>query len=341
MQDWLEGRRLRAWELAQAGWRQKDIAAALGVSKGAVSQWMKRGREGGPDALRRHPAPGATSKLTPEQFAELPTLLARGAEAYGFRGNVWTHPRIAAVIRQEFGVKYHDNHMTRILHKLGWSRQKPHRRATQRDETAIAQWRAEDWPSILKKALKAGQTVVFADEAGFRLLSAVVRTYAPRGQTPVLEVPLSYDHLSVIGAVTLSGKLLTWIQDRSVKGNDVVRFLKHLLASIPGKILLIWDNLPAHRGQAVKDFLAQGGAKRLTLKALPSYAPDLNPQEGIWRFLKYVELKNVCCHHLAELRLEVRRAIERLRFKVDVILGCVRQPGYVIQHSTSAGGEAL
>ncbi len=169
------------------------------------------------------------------------------------------------------------------------------------------------------------------DEAGFRLLPALVSTYAPRGQTPILDVPFSRDHLSVMGAVTLEGQLLTWIQDHSVKGNDVVRFLKHLLAEIPGKILLIWDNLPAHRGQAVKAFLASEAAKRLTLKALPSYAPDLNPEEGIWRFLKYVELKNVCCHHLAELRLEVRRAIERLRFKVDVILGCVHQPGYMLR----------
>jgi transposase len=172
--------------------------------------------------------------------------------------------------------------------------------------------------------------VVFTDEAGFRLLPALVRTYAPRGQTPILEVPFGRDHLSVLGAVTLDGRVLTWIQNHSVKGPDVVHFLKHLLAHIPGKLVVVWDNLPAHKGQAVKDFLAHGAAQRLTLKALPSYAPDLNPEEGIWRFLKYVELKNVCCHHLAELRLEVRRAIERLRFKVDVILGCIRQPAWFV-----------
>jgi transposase len=331
--DWREGRRLRAWELSLAGWQQVEIAEALGVTQGAVSQWMKRAREGGVEALRRHPAPGAKSKLTPEQLTELPDLLARGAEAYSFRGNVWTHPRIAAVIKQEWGVKYHPNHIPRILHKIGWSCQKPRRRATQRDEAAIARWREEDWPRIMKEAQEAGQTIVFTDEAGFRLLPALVRTYAPRGQTPVLDVPFGRDHLSVMGALTLDGMLLTWIQDHSVKGPDVVRFLKHLLARIPGKLLVIWDNLPAHKGQAVKDFLAQGAARRLTLKALPSYAPELNPEEGIWRFLKYVELKNVCCHHLTELRLEVRRAIERLRFKADVIFGCIRWPGYIVQQT--------
>jgi len=328
--DWLEGRRLQAWKLLEAGWRQYEVAEAVGVTKGAVSQWVKRAREGGSEALRRHPAPGAHSKLNPEQVGQLPALLSRGAEAYGFRGNVWTHARIASVIQAEYGVRYHDHHIPRLLAKIGWTRQKPRRRASQRNEAAIQQWQTYTWLETKRKAEAAQQTIVFMDESGFYLLPALVRTYAPRGQTPTLDVPLTRDHLSVMGALTLEGKLFTWMQDHSVKGPDVVRFLNHLLARIPGKILLIWDNLSAHRGQAVKDFLASGVAKRLTLKALPSYAPDLNPQEGIWRFLKYVELKNVCCHHLAELRLEVRRAIERLRFRRDVILGCVRQPGYIV-----------
>ena len=330
MQEWREGRRLRAWELAQAGWKQQAIAVALGVSKGAISQWMKRGREGGKDALLRRKAPGATSKLSAEQLGRLPEVLACGATAYGFHGKAWNHPRIAKVIQQTMGVKYHPHHIPRLLRKINWTRQKPRRRASQRNEEAIRRWCSVEWPNLYKRAVARGQTVVFVDEAGFRLLPGLVHTYAPRGQTPMLDVPLSRDHLSVLGALTLDGMLLTWIQDHSVKGPDVVRFLKHLLARIPGKILLVWDNLSAHRGQAVKDFLASGAAKRLTLQALPSYAPDLNPQEGIWRFLKYVELKNVCCHHLAELRLEVRRAIERLRFRVDVMLGCLRQPGYVV-----------
>jgi transposase len=148
--DWLEGRRLRALELAEAGWKQKSIAAALGVSEGAVSQWMKRAREGGREALQRHPARGAASKLSLEQLARLPEVLARGAEAYGYRGKVWTYERLAAVIAQEFGVKYHPDHMNFILKKIGWSRQKPRRRAKQRNEEAIQQWRT-DWSSVEKK----------------------------------------------------------------------------------------------------------------------------------------------------------------------------------------------
>ena len=164
---------------------------------------------------------------------------------------------------------------------------------------------------------------MFSDEAGFQLLSGVVRTYAPQGQTPMLAVPLSYERLSVMGAISNAGDLLTWMQAHPVKGPDLVRFLKHVLAHIPGKILLVWDGLPAHRSQPIKDFLASGAAKRLTLLQLPAYAPELNPQEGIWRYLKYVELANLCCHDLDELRLELRRAIQRVRYRLDVIVGCL------------------
>ena len=168
------------------------------------------------------------------------------------------------------------------------------------------------------------------DQSGFYLLPTVVRTYAPIGQTPILQEQLSRDHLSVISGISLEGKLLMMEQERAFKGEDVVRFLRHALREIPGKLLVIWDGSPIHRGQAVKDFLASGGASRLKLEQLPGYAPDLNPEEGIWKHLKYVELKNVCCQSLLELRRELRKAKERLRHKKHVILGCIRQPGFEV-----------
>jgi transposase len=190
----------------------------------------------------------------------------------------------------------------------------------EREEVAFSQ----------KRALKEGRTIVFADQSGFYLLPAVVRTYAPIGQTPVLHEQLSRDHLSVMSAITLEGKLYMIEQERSFKAEDAVRFLKHLMRQIEGKLLVVWDGSPIHRGRAVKDFLASGASRRLQLEQLPGYAPDLNPEEGIWKHLKYVELKNRCCQSLSELRVELRKAKERLRHKRDVILGCIRQPGFEV-----------
>jgi transposase len=149
--DWREGRRQRAWELKEQGWKQQDIAAALGVTAGAISQWLKRGREQGVDGLRRHPAPGRQPRLTPEQLAQVPALLARGAPAWGFVGEVWTCRRVADVIRRTFGVSYHPAHVYKLLIQLEHSFQRPVDRATQRDEGAIATWWRERWPALKKK----------------------------------------------------------------------------------------------------------------------------------------------------------------------------------------------
>jgi transposase len=181
-----------------------------------------------------------------------------------------------------------------------------------------------------KRALKEGRTIVFCDQSGFYLLPRVVRTYAPVGQTPILKEHLSRDHLSAMSAITLEGELYMIEQERAFKGDDVVRFLKHLMRQIPGKLLLIWDGSPIHRGGAVKDFLASGASRRLKSEQLPGYAPDLNPDEGVWKHLKCVELKNLCCQSIAELKIELRKAKERLRHKRDVILGCIRQPGFEV-----------
>lgn len=152
--DWREARRFRAWELKQAGWKQCHIAEALGVTPAAVSQWMKQVREGGLTALRSGQGGGAKPKLTEAQLQQLPGLLAAGPEAYGFRGELWTRARVGAVIEQEFGVSYSDVHVGRLLRKMGWSRQKPIERASQRDEAAITRWREETWPELKKKPSK-------------------------------------------------------------------------------------------------------------------------------------------------------------------------------------------
>ena len=117
LSDWRESRRLKALELHQQGWSQRQIAAELGVTQGAVSQWLKRARNGGAEALRHVPAPGRRAALTDEQLAQLPALLEQGASAYGFRGNRWTTERVANVLQQVFGISHHPAHVSRLLRK--------------------------------------------------------------------------------------------------------------------------------------------------------------------------------------------------------------------------------
>ena len=180
-----------------------------------------------------------------------------------------------------------------------------------------------------KKAVVEKRTIVFVDESGFYLLPAVVRTYAPCGQTPILRERLTHDHLSAISGITSEGKLYMAVQDHPFRGPTIVRFLRHLARHIPGKLLVIWDGSSIHRSHVVKEYLAAGGARRIHLERFPAYAPELNPDEGIWNYLKHVEMRNLSCRSLPHLNQELRRAKERLRHKTAVIIGCIRQVGLV------------
>lgn len=149
--DWREARRLRAWELKQLGWKPIDIATALGVSNGAVSQWLRLANAQGMDALRSRKGGGPHKRLSDVQLGQLPTLLSQGAEHFGFRGDIWTRARVGQVIHDWFGVSYSLAHIGRLLKQIGWSRQKAVERASQRDEVAIARWQSESWPQLEKK----------------------------------------------------------------------------------------------------------------------------------------------------------------------------------------------
>ena len=150
LKKWREQRRQRAFVLSAQGWRQSRIAEALGVSQAAVSQWLAAdgGQEGSQE--RR----GRPAKLALEHRRLVPDLLSHGAEVWGFRGEVWTCARVAAVIKEEFGVLYSPAQVSRLLKVLEWTPQQPIERASQRDEAAIEVWRAERWPLLKKRHAK-------------------------------------------------------------------------------------------------------------------------------------------------------------------------------------------
>jgi transposase len=132
----------------------------------------------------------------------------------------------------------------------------------------------------------------------------------------------------MVGALTSSGRLLTHVQARAYRGADIVRFLRHLLRQIHGKLLVIWDGASIHRAHEVKEFLREQASGRLHLEALPGYTPEANPVEGIWRYLKQVELRNLCCRTTEMLRAELRKALARLRHRYWIFQSCITHAGY-------------
>jgi transposase len=328
--NWKEKRRLHAVKLRQAGWKQKDIAAALDVSPMAVSYWIRKMETEGIKSLRAHPHTGRPAALSCEQKELIPDFLSHGPEAYGFRGDIWTCRRVKKVIEWEFGVSYHRSHIARLLKVLRWTPQQPIERAAQRDEAEIDRWRTQTWFEIQKRAVLEHRLLVFVDESGFYLLPAILRTYAPIGETPILKVVHTRDHLSMMSAITPQGWLFTRTRFEALNGMDSVHFLIHLRSQTDRKLLVIWDGSPIHRNTNVRDYLANGAAKHIHLERLPAYAPDLNPDEGTWRHLKRVELANVCCVDLLDLHSHVCAAVSRLRRKPRIIQSFFAQAGLPI-----------
>jgi len=154
-------------------------------------------------ALRPKPAPGRPPMLTPRQQRRLLQLLVKGPLSEGHATDLWTLPRIATLIGKHFGTRYHPGHVWRVMRGLGWTCQKPERRALQRDENAIARWKTRAWPRI-KKAQRLGAHLVFLDESGFLLIPNVRKTWAPIGQTPLFKHSYRRDRMSVISSITVS-----------------------------------------------------------------------------------------------------------------------------------------
>ena len=178
-----------------------------------------------------------------------------------------------------------------------------------------------------KKWLREGRTILFADEAAIYLLPALVRTWAPKGERPVLREWWSRDHLSAAAAVSEGGAFYFQSQREAFDGEDVTAFLDYLLGEIPGSIGLVWDGAAIHHGEKVREWLSKGGAARIELAILPAYSPDLNPTEGVWSYLKEVLLANITCMNLSQLQHLLSWAEAHLRCSPDIIAACFHQPG--------------
>jgi transposase len=150
----LEQRRRKAIALLESGHGVCETARRIGVTPGAVTQWRKAYETHGEKALQAHSPPGRKANLSEVQIRKLEKLLLKGARKNGYATELWTLPRIADLIAEHFGIRYDPSSVWHILRKMGWSCQKPERRARERDEEAIAAWRKKDWPRIKKSPKK-------------------------------------------------------------------------------------------------------------------------------------------------------------------------------------------
>jgi transposase len=302
---------MEAAKLFAAGQRRAEVAVRCGVSWRAAHEWHRTWSKEGAEALRATKKPGPVAKFSGEDMVVLARELRRGPVAHGYDNDLWNLPRVGRLIAETFQRKASPSEVWRLLRRMRWSPQKPKRLARERDGEKIAEWKDQRWPQLKAKAQKERRTIVFVDESGLTQKPAAKSTWAPEGQTPVLELNFNWKKLSVIGGITLKS-LYFQLHEDSVKAPEVVAFLRHLQQHIPGKLLVIWDGLPAHRSKLVADYLATT-VGRVWVERLPGYAPELNPIEYLWGYAKGNDLANFAPKELWELSRAARKAFARVR----------------------------
>ncbi len=311
------------------GESRKTVAKVLGVHYKTVARWVRAARKsGGLDAKPQHRAkPG----LSDSDLRKLEKLLTKGAKAHGWHNELWTAARVARLIERKFGLDYHPEHVRKILkRRLGWTSQKPRRKARERNDKEVARWVGDEFPRIVREAWQRSAYLVFLDESGFFLTPTVRRTFAPRGETPVLKAWDRRDRWSAISCVTVSpvaGRpgLYFDLLDHNVHGEDVVAFLAELRRRL-GRLTVIWDRNQIHsKSRAVKAWLADH--PDVVAEDFPGYVPDLNPDEGVWGWTKYGRLANLAAADKDELWDRVVEELVEVKLRPDLLRGFIQQTG--------------
>jgi transposase len=330
----LERRRLLAVKRVAEGKTEIEVARFLGVSYWSVKNWWGRYLRGGEAALRSKPHPPRRSKLSDEQAAEVLSWFDKSpTEAeFGFDTELWTAARVASVIRDRFGVKYHPGSLLRWLRARGVTPQMVRRRPRGHNPEEMVRWANEEWPRILKQAAEFSARIVMVDETGMLMRPLVRKSLARRGQPLVIRYKSNHrQKVSVQGAVVLgpdgrAEALRTQMhEDAYVDGLATSQFLRRLIREYGDSLIVVWDRGNMHKGPHVRQVLEE--FPRLSIEQLPSYCPDLNPIEPLWGWIKYARLANFCPKTLRELTSKVANVIVMATENLSLLDRFIRAAG--------------
>ena len=305
--DELEHRRQLAVQRCLEGHSADEVAEFLGISTRSAWRWLASFRDRGPEGLNARPVPGRPRKLTLTREKIVLRWLRGSPVEHGFATELWTAPRLAQLIDEEFAVRFNPRSLSAWLRDRGFTPQKPERAPRERDPGAIAAWLASGWPRIKKKARRQGAHLALIDESGLLMAPLARRTWAPRGRTPSLAQAGGHrKKVSVAAALWLSprrdrlGLYFHTLADGYFDNWYVTAFLEALLHDLPGRFVVVWDGGTMHKGEPIEALEAHF-ADRLSVERLPPFAPVLNPVEALWSWLKYSRLNNLAPRDPAEL----------------------------------------
>lgn len=284
--DLPKAKRIMSILLLNAGNAILEISSILQVSQEAVRCWLKAFLVRGIAGLTSKKSPGRPSKLTKKQRRKLAQIIEDGPLKAGFPGGCWRTPMIQHLIKERFGVFYNARYISELLKNMGFSYQKAKFVTDKGDETKRSEWLSVQWKEIMELTTDTNCYVLFGDEASFPQWGSLSYTWAKRGVQPTVNTCGSRRGYKVFGLIDyFTGRFFSKGHEGKLNGESYVNFLKEVLSKTRKHIVLIQDGAPYHKGKVVKDFFKMN-ANRITVYQLPSYSPDFNPIEKLWKKIK-------------------------------------------------------
>jgi transposase len=307
----LEAIRIRAVEQVQAGESPESVIRALGFSRACIYNWLASYRAGGWHALRARPLKGRPKKISGSQMKWIyRTVTLKNPMQYKFEFALWTRGMIRTLIHERYGIKLSLPSVGRLLAQLGLTCQKPLMRAFQQNPALVKKWLREEYPQIRARAKRIGAEIYFGDEAGVRSDFHSGKTWAPKGETPIIRTTGARFGFNMISAVSPKGQLRFMVVEGRVAAQQFCEFLRRLVFKTEKPIFLILDGHPVHRSSKVKN-LVESMKRKLQIFFLPPYSPELNPDEHVWNDLKNNGIGRMFVAGPDDMKLKV---VSHLRF---------------------------
>ena len=329
----MEQIRIRAVKRVQQGESPEKVIATLGFSRACIYNWLARYRAGGWHALKSGKHTGRPKKLRGKQIGWLyKTISEKDPLQLKFSFALWTRSMVAGLIRKQFNLKLSESSVGRLLHQMGFSCQKPLYRAYQQDPEAVEHWKKTIFPQIKKRAKKLGATIYFEDESGIRSDFHAGTTWAAKGQTPVIKVTGARFSTNMVAAISTRGHLRFMVNQGAVTAVVICDFLKKLMHNAQNPVFLIWDGHPTHKSKKVRKCIESFDGK-LEVYLLPSYSPELNPTEQVWRSVKNHGIGRKSVFGPDQLKSAVISCLLRLQKIPKIVLAFFKHPecSYALQ----------
>jgi len=259
---------------------------SLGLCRTTIYPWLREFKDKGWASLAASIAAGPEPKLTEEQRQKVRRwILGKDPRQYGFDFGLWSRRIVQQLVEDKLGIHLCLTAVGKLLASLEITPQKPLRRAYERDPLAVAEWQRITYPELKRRAKRLGAKIFFLDEAGFQSDPPLGRTYGLKGHTPVVETSGQRQSINVISAVNARGEFWAATYTGKLDTDSFLAFLENFMAGRSDKVFLVVDGHPVHKANGVKTLIERMGG-RLELHFLPPYAPDLNPDEFVWSYMK-------------------------------------------------------